>query len=96
MANIYYALTMCWALSQMLYMDSYLILTTTLSALETPSTAPGPVGLNGSFSPFMLHDFSLLVGSNISPVLATLGSLRLHRVSELFPLLRACKRLEKS
>lgn len=87
MVNIYYALTMCWALSQMLYMDSYLNLTTILLALETPSIGPGPVGLNGSFSPLVLPDFSLLVSSNISPVLGILGSLRLHRISELFPLL---------
>lgn len=42
--NIDCALIMCPALSQMLYMDSYLILATALSVLKVPSTAPGLVG----------------------------------------------------
>ena len=67
-------------------MDSYWILGTTLSALKTPSTAPGPVGIQWYLSSSYAPDFPLRVGSSIY-LPCVLGSSKLHGVSELFTLL---------
>lgn len=74
----------------------FIFLATALSALKAPSTAPGRVGTQSSFSLLLLPAFSFHVGSTISSVPTILGSLMLHRVSELFLLFLLLQKLRRT